>query len=84
MDVLDPEVIWVDGKCYRFYESSLFSQEKEIGAYQEEEYEGNYSTEEEDVIQNVNITNLPNGKYFHAFDIPKYAFFAFSDSGVKI
>lgn len=72
MDVLKPELVWVGGRCYRFYESKMYSQNKELQAYREDEYEDNFDSEEEEKNENISITQLPNGKFSHLLDIPRY------------
>nr|XP_012234026.1 PREDICTED: uncharacterized protein LOC105678895 [Linepithema humile] len=67
MDVLEPELIWVDGRCYRFYESSVWKNTHTSAPYMEDR-ESVCSEEESetDIEITFNDTRLQ-----HSFYVPK-------------
>lgn len=73
MDVLKPELIWVEDRCYRFPDNSVWST-KQINA----PYEEDYDQMEDDINQEVNnsdcnivIKTLKDGRFQHDATIPQ-------------
>lgn len=67
MDVLEPELIWVSGRCYRFYENSAWKNMDASAPYVEDK-ELVYSEDESD----TDIEIVPHGTLFkHTFYVPK-------------
>ncbi|CAL1684825.1 unnamed protein product [Lasius platythorax] len=67
MDVLEPELIWVNGRCYRFYESSAWKNIHTSAPYMEDK-ESVCSDEESE----TSIEIVPhNGRFKHTFYVPK-------------
>ncbi|KAL2715647.1 activating signal cointegrator 1 complex subunit 1 isoform X2 [Vespula squamosa] len=75
MDVLKPELIWVDGRCYRFFESEAWINKNNMDSYVEEDYQADYTDEES---SDFNIEIVPHGeaKLKHSFHVAK-PFFPF-------
>ncbi|XP_050464679.1 uncharacterized protein LOC126858419 [Cataglyphis hispanica] len=67
MDVLEPELIWVNGYCYRFYESSAWKNIDTSAPYMED-IESVCSDEESDT--NMEIVSC-NGQFKNTFKVPK-------------
>ncbi|KAL6447880.1 hypothetical protein ACFW04_000157 [Cataglyphis niger] len=67
MDVLEPELIWVNGCCYRFYESSARKNIDTSAPYMEDK-ESVCSDEESDI--NMEIVSC-NGQFKNTFKVPK-------------
>lgn len=69
MDVLEPELIWVDGQCYRFYEKSVWKNIHTSAPYMEDKESENYSEEE---LSGIDIEIKTYDAYFkHSFRVPK-------------
>ncbi|KAI4499248.1 hypothetical protein M0802_005508 [Mischocyttarus mexicanus] len=75
MDVLKPELIWVDGRCYRFFESEAWINKNNMDSYVEEDYQADYTDEES---SDLNSEIVPHGetKFKTSFHVPK-PFFSF-------
>lgn len=67
MNVLEPELIWVNGRCYRFYESSAWKNIDTSVPYMEDR-ESVCSDEESEI--NIEIVSH-NGRFKHTFYVPK-------------
>ncbi|KAK0086430.1 hypothetical protein PV325_003207 [Microctonus aethiopoides] len=79
MDILKPELIWVEGRCYRFCDNTVWSSEQSNVPYQEDYYQSEY----EDIMgdeacdgdeMQIDLTN--NGSFKHLYYVPK-AFYGF-------
>lgn len=70
MDILLPEIVCIEGRCYRFCESSAWSQKKELGSYQEEAYEPDYETNDEEPCD-ASIEIMPDrgNRWKHSFHV---------------
>lgn len=67
MDVLEPELIWVNGRCYRFYESTTWKNIHTSAPYMEDK-ESVCSNEESE----TDIEIVPYNSWFkHTFYVPK-------------
>jgi len=67
MDVLEPELIWINGQCYRFYESNVWKNMDTSTPYMEDK-ELIYSGDESD----PDVEIIPYGTSFkHTFYVPK-------------
>ncbi|XP_071566997.1 activating signal cointegrator 1 complex subunit 1 isoform X3 [Temnothorax nylanderi] len=67
MDVLEPELIWVNGRCYRFYESTAWKNIHTSAPYMEDK-ESMCSNEESE----TEIQIIPHDTCFkHTFYVPK-------------
>ncbi|XP_012256906.2 activating signal cointegrator 1 complex subunit 1 isoform X1 [Athalia rosae] len=78
-NILNPELVWIDGRCYRFNESSAWSKERGTATYQEEStyLENDYdSGDDEPSLQKIDIEATDGGNFKHSFYCPKQ-FFAF-------
>ncbi|XP_015191334.1 PREDICTED: activating signal cointegrator 1 complex subunit 1-like [Polistes dominula] len=75
MDVLKPELIWVDGRCYRFFESEAWINKSNMDSYVEEDYQADYTDEESFDLKSEIV---PHGetKFKISFHVPK-PFFPF-------
>ncbi|XP_072745481.1 uncharacterized protein [Anoplolepis gracilipes] len=67
MDVLEPELIWVNGHCYRFYENSAWKNIDTSAPYMEDKESVCSDEESESSIEIV----PHNGRFKHAFYVPK-------------
>ena len=72
MDILKPELVWVDGRCYRVLENT--KRTNDVSSYFED---NNYQLDDkdaEDECYDSNIEIVPYGstKFKHAFHVPKY------------
>lgn len=73
MDILEPKLVWVEGRCYRFCDESAWSQGKELGSYQEETYEPDYgSNDEESCDASIEIVRFRGNRYKHSFHVNRY------------
>lgn len=74
MDVLEPELIWVNGRCYRFYESSVWKNINTSAPYMEDDNESVVCSEEE---SDADIEIVPHNdtQFKHTFYVPKYELF---------
>lgn len=68
MDVLEPELIWVNGRCYRFYESSAWKNIHTSAPYMEDKE--SLCSDEESETSNI-VIESHNGRFKHAFYVPK-------------
>ncbi|XP_011704169.1 PREDICTED: activating signal cointegrator 1 complex subunit 1 isoform X3 [Wasmannia auropunctata] len=67
MDVLEPELIWVNGQCYRFYESTAWKNIHTSAPYMEDK-ESVCSNDDSE----TDIEIVPHGTSFkHTFYVPK-------------
>ncbi|KAG5309442.1 ASCC1 protein, partial [Acromyrmex insinuator] len=67
MDVLEPELIWVNGRCYRFYENTAWKNIHTSAPYMEDK-ESICSNEESE----TDIEIIPHDTLFkHTFYVPK-------------
>lgn len=67
MDILEPELIWINKRCYRFYESSIWKSIDTSKPYMEDEQ--SICSEEE---SEIDIKIIPHNTGFkHAFYVPK-------------
>ncbi|XP_032453042.1 activating signal cointegrator 1 complex subunit 1-like [Nasonia vitripennis] len=70
MDILEPELVWVEGRCYRFCDKFAWSQGKEIASYVEESYEPDYgSNDEESCDASIEIVPSRGNRYKHSFHV---------------
>lgn len=68
MDILQPELVWIDGRCYRFFDNNSWSHGKELGSYIEETYEPDYgSYDEESCDASIEIVPMNGNRYKHSF-----------------
>lgn len=76
MDILDPKVTWVDGRCYRFFESKCWSGFE--GDIKEPYVEDDYEEPEELMdVQGVHdddflVSSCGEGKFKHSFPLAEY------------
>ncbi|XP_014203478.1 activating signal cointegrator 1 complex subunit 1 [Copidosoma floridanum] len=67
-DILEPELVWVDGRCYRCCDSSAWCQENELQSYVEEAYEPDYgSNDEESCDASIEIVPVRGDRLEHRF-----------------
>lgn len=76
MDVMEPKLVWVEGRCYRFYESDAWSAKDHDGTpYVEDSNPQEFSDLNEDTCPiDVDIVPIDGGRYKHSFYVPKYIF----------
>lgn len=68
MDILQPEIVCVEGRCYRFCDSFAWSKGKEVGAYHEETYEPDYEiNDEEPCDSSIEIVPDRGNRWKHSF-----------------
>lgn len=72
MDVLKPEIVLVDERCYRFFDSTAWSQNRELGSYEEETFQPTYDSDEDICDSNIEIVPHSGGRYKHSFHVPRY------------
>lgn len=67
-----PELVWIDGRCYRFCESGVWSEERGRAVYEEESMyaENDYYSDDDSVGDEIDV-QLDRGKYKHSFYIDK-------------
>lgn len=54
--------IWIDGRCYRFCDSCVWSQGKELQSYVEEFYEPDYYESNDEEERDASIEIVPAGR----------------------
>lgn len=67
MDVLEPELIWVKGRCYRFYESTAWKNICTSAPYMEDNESICSNDESETDIEIVS----QDSRFEHTFYVPK-------------
>ncbi|XP_046736458.1 activating signal cointegrator 1 complex subunit 1 isoform X1 [Diprion similis] len=74
---LRPELVWIDGRCYRFCDSGAWSKDRGTAAYQEESMylEDDYDSDEDSASEEFDVQPY-NGKFKHTFYLAK-PFFPF-------
>ncbi|XP_003705532.3 activating signal cointegrator 1 complex subunit 1 [Megachile rotundata] len=77
MNVLKPELIWVDGRCYRLLANTEWSNARNLSPYVEDNCQLNCNDYEEEHYDS-DIEIVPHGasKFKHTFYVPK-SFFPF-------
>lgn len=76
MDVLKPELVWVEGRCYRVYESVKQNQDaRNLSPYVEDDEMGCNDSEEE-YDSDIEIVQYGSTRYKHTFHVAK-AFFGY-------
>lgn len=73
MDVLKPELIWVDGRCYRFFDSNAWTNENNLDTYLEDDYQADY-TDEEACDSNIETVPYDDTRFKHSYHVPKEFF----------
>lgn len=73
MDVLKPELIWVDGRCYRFFDSNAWTNENNLDSYLEDDYQAD-DTNEEACDSNIEIVPYDDTRFKHSYHVPKQFF----------
>lgn len=69
MDILEPELIWVDGRCYRFYEKSVWKSIHTSAPYMEDK---ELEVGSEDELSETDIEIVSQNTCFkHSFYVPK-------------
>ncbi|XP_012274599.1 activating signal cointegrator 1 complex subunit 1 [Orussus abietinus] len=71
MDVLHPQLVWVEGRCYRFFESDEWSKYRASATYEEEEYEPDINSADEFCNNDIEIVPFVGGKYKHSFYVAR-------------
>ena len=71
MDILKPELVLVEERCYRFFDSTSWFQNRNIGIYEEESYEPIYDSSEDICDSNIEVVPYTGGRYKHSFHIPR-------------
>lgn len=72
MDQLKPKIVSVNGRNYRFPDSSAWTQYRNVESYEEESYEPIIDSDEEIDDSNIEIVPYSGGRYMHAFHVPRY------------
>lgn len=67
MDILEPELIWVNGRCYRFYESSAWENIHASAPYMEDKES---VCSEEELESDIEIVACDTC-FKHSFYVPK-------------
>lgn len=67
MDILEPELIWVNGRCYRFYENSAWKSIHTSAPYMEDKES---VCSEEELESDIEIT-AHDTCFKHSFYVPK-------------
>ncbi|XP_034949757.1 activating signal cointegrator 1 complex subunit 1 [Chelonus insularis] len=86
MNILEPELVWVDGRCYRFFDSNVWSSEETFSPYFEE-----YNQKDDDIANEtmdlnvIQIDKTNDGKYKHCVLVPKllHRFIIGFEGGIK-
>ena len=76
---MEPKLVWVEGRCYRFVESDVWSSKDLASTTYTEEMDPLKFSElnEETCTTDIDITSLEGGKYEHSFYVPKYVVLTF-------
>lgn len=75
MDILKPELVWVEGRCYRRYESHVWANTRNVSSYVEDDCQPDYEDDDDDDdgVCDKKIEIVPHGaaKFKHTFYVPK-------------
>ncbi|KAJ8681231.1 hypothetical protein QAD02_017018 [Eretmocerus hayati] len=75
MDILEPELIWVEGRCYRFCDKYAWSNDKNLEPYEEEFYDPDvYSSEEESGDDPIEVVPFKGNNFKHSFYVNRHFF----------
>lgn len=78
MDILKPELVWVEGRCYRRYESHVWANTRNVSSYVEDDCQPDYEDDDDDDdgVCDKKIEIVPHGaaKFKHTFYVPKPLF----------
>ncbi|XP_043274511.1 activating signal cointegrator 1 complex subunit 1 [Venturia canescens] len=76
MDVMEPKLVWVEGRCYRFFESDAWSAKDLASApYVEDSNPQEFCDLNEDTCPvDIEITPIEGGRYKHSFYVPNVFF----------
>ncbi|XP_057327157.1 activating signal cointegrator 1 complex subunit 1 [Microplitis mediator] len=73
MDIIKPELVWIEGRCYRFPDHTVWSSKQTCTPYEED-----YDQMEDDMNNEVNsrdcdiaVEILKDGRYQHTVNIPQ-------------
>jgi activating signal cointegrator complex subunit 1 len=75
MDILQPELIWVEGRCYRVNSKSSMSHRNQLPADEEETYEPDEIYRDEDYDESIEIEPYRGNLYKHSFYVNKFVKF---------
>ena len=71
MDILKPELVWVDGRCYRVLENT--NRTNDVSPYFEDNnYQLDDKDAEDEYDSNIEIIPYGSAKFKHSFHVPKY------------
>lgn len=74
---LRPELLWIDGRCYRFGESGAWSKDRGMAAYQEDsmylenDYESDDNQGDNSPGEEIDVQQVAAGKFKHSFYVAK-------------
>lgn len=76
MDILKPELIWVDGRCYRVLENIERTDARDVPYFEDNNYNLD-DKDSEDEYYDTDIEIVPYGstRFKHTFRAPKYTNF---------
>lgn len=75
-NVLKPELIWVEGRCYRVLGNTKWSNSSNISPYVEDNYQLDFKDCEEECAADIEIVPYRATQFKHTFHVPK-SFFPF-------
>lgn len=70
MDVLKPQLVWVDNRCYRFFDSDAWSDMQSTAPYVEDNYPMDYQDEGES-DDDIEIVPHKSSQFKHEFHVAK-------------
>lgn len=72
MNVLKPELMWVDGRCYRLSANTEWSNARNLSPYVEDSCHLDYNDyEDEHCDSNIEIIPCGGSKFKHTFHVAK-------------
>lgn len=76
MDVVDPKLVWIEDRCYRFGDETAWSHDhRDLGTYQEEDYEPDYALDEDSLQcgeDYIEIETTKGDRLKHSFYVNRY------------
>ena len=72
-DILEPELVWVEGRCYRFCDKPAWSQGRDLGSYEEETCEPDCISNDEECDAPIEIVPARGNRLKHSFYVNRYS-----------
>lgn len=70
MNILQPELIWIDGRCYRLFGNIERPSAQNISPYFEDNYQMDYKDSEDEC--DIEIVPYESTRFKHIFHVSKY------------